>query len=290
MKTFQTIVCPVDFSEFSVKALRYAVAFAKENEAKLILYHAVPDVERTTTYMELVYPVVLVREMEERANKELETLASRIVPPELSVSKVVQQASPVEGILDLVKKQNADLIVMGTHGRTGYERFLLGSVTGKVLHKSMVPVLTVCNPTHHFIKEEGFRRIGIKKILCALDLGRGSDKVGDLALSLARLYQSELIVIHVSQKQKAADWFEREAASLDVMKTLIAPNQDWCKACYLVEAGRPDEEILKAVERHGIDLIVMGHHSHLPLQEAVVGSVALKTVAGSACPVLVLRS
>jgi nucleotide-binding universal stress UspA family protein len=290
MKTFQTILCPVDFSEFSVMALRYAVAFAKENEAKLILYHAILDIERTTTYMEVMYPLTPVRELEESARKELETFASRIVPLELEVSRVLQKGSPAEGILDVAREQEVDLIVMGTHGRTGYERFLLGSVTGKVLHKSMIPVLTVCNPTHHFIKEQGFRQIAIRKVLCALDLDRGSKKVADLALSLARLYQSELIVVHVTHKKEAADWFEREAASLAVMKHLISPNQDWCSSRYLVEAGRPEEEILKAVERHGIDLIVMGHHSHLPIQEAVVGSVALKVIAGSACPVLVLRS
>jgi nucleotide-binding universal stress UspA family protein len=132
--------------------------------------------------------------------------------------------------------------------------------------------------------------VEIKKILCALDLSNGDQSVSDLALELARLYQSELSVLHVASKKEGEDWFERESFAVRKMKSLIGSDQDWCKVRYLVENGRASEEILKAVDRHGIDLLVMGHHTHLPVQEAVLGSVALKAIAGSSCPVLVLRS
>lgn len=290
MKTFKTILCPVDFSEFSSTALRYAVALAKENEAKLIIYHAVPDIDRRMAYMEVIYPGEPPDELKRMAKDHLESFISEIVPTEMKAVKLADVGTPAEGVLGLVQKENVDLVVMGTHGKTGYERFLLGSVTAKILHKALVPILTVCKPTHHFIHEKAIRPVEIKKILCAIDLNRGSETVSDLALSLARLYQSELMLLHVAQKNEGADWFERESSGVRKMKTLVAPDQDWCKVQYLVEPGRAEEEILKAVERHGVDIMVMGHHTRLPVQEAVVGSVALKVIAGSACPVLVLRS
>jgi nucleotide-binding universal stress UspA family protein len=290
MKTFKTILCPVDFSDFSANALRYALAISKENEAKLILYHVVPDMDRTTTYMELVYAGDPPQELMKRAKNEMDSFTSEILPAGLEIIKQVEFGPPVEKILDKIKKENVDLVVMGTHGKTGYERFFLGSVTGKILHKTMVPVLTVCKPTHHFIHEKGPRAVEIRKILCALDLSRGDQLVGDLALELARLYQSELSLLHVATKKEGQDWFDRESFAVRKMKYLVGPDQDWCKVRYLVENGRPGEEIMKAVERHGIDLLVMGHHTHLPVQEAVLGSVALKAIAGSTCPVLVLRS
>ena len=289
MKTFKQILCPLDFSEFSLLALRYAVAMAKENESNLILFHAVPDIDRTVTYMELAYPIVPVEKLQHMAAEQLDSVLDQIEPVKVPVNKIVGFGDPSVEILRLIQQKNVDLVVMGTHGRAGFERFLLGSVTAKVLHKAMIPALTVCKPTHHFMKDKGIRPVEIKRILCPVDLNRGSESITELALSLAKLYQSELTMLHVANK-KEGDWFERESSGIKKMKVLVNPDQEWCKVRYMIENGRPDEEILKVVEREGIDLIVMGHHSHLPAQEVVMGSVALKTIAGAACPVLVLRS
>ncbi len=180
---------------------------------------------------------------------------------------------------------------MGTHGYTGYQKFLLGSVTNNVLHRCTVPVLAVCNPQHHFINEDEPRSVNIRRILCAIDLEPSSKKIVEFGLALARTYGSQIVFLHVARKEEGSDWFEKEKHAVQQMRELVRPElEEWCKARFLVEAGEPGMEILKGVERHGIDLVILGHHTRKPVEEYLLGSVAKRVIPAVVCPALIIRS
>ena len=286
---FRNILCPVDFSEHSSLALRYAEAFANGNGTKLTLFHSVPNLAQEISYLDGSYLDTVHDNLLSAANQKLNAFGS-VPSDELKTARKVGLGNPSDAILRQAQEGAADLIVMGTHGWSGYERFLLGSVTNKVLHKSVVPVLVVCNPTHDFVDRQN-HTVRIRRILCAMELEPSDMKVTDLAISLARNFESEILFFHVARKADGQDWFEQEKVSLQKMKLMVDPEKEnWCKKEFLVDSGEPDERILYAVERYGIDLLVMGHHGRAKEEESLMGSVAKCVVSNSACPVLVFRS
>ena len=291
MRIFQKILCPVDFSDYSVLALRYATALAREYEAQLFVYHSVPDLEQVLTYLEGNYSSTVCDMLFSNAKDKLEQFVAKVVPEAGEAMQKIGAGSPSEAILKVSQEEGVDLIVMGTHGHTGYYRFLLGSVTNKVLHKCATPVLVVCKPSHHFIQPDSEHPVDIKRILCAIDFEPNTERMKDLALSLARTYQSEMLFLHVLTNGGHADLDERKEQVLLKMKELFHPEQeDWCKVEFVVEAGDPAEAITKVTKRHDIDLVIMGHHTRKPIDELFLGSVTKRVVPDSACPVLVVRS
>jgi nucleotide-binding universal stress UspA family protein len=286
---FRHILCPIDFSEHSSLALRYAKAFANVGEGKLTLFHSIPDLTQEISYIDESYLRTVRDDLMAAAKERIEAFEPQF-SSKIQAEKKIGQGNPAEAILKESEEAATDLIVMGTHGWGGYERFLLGSVTNKVLHKSVVPVLVVSNPTHQFVGDPN-QSVRIHRILCAMELEPSDAKVMELAVSLARNFESEIVFLHVARESDGHDWFEQEAVSTHMMKTLVNPEKEnLCKQAFIVESGRPAERIMYAVERYGIDLLVMGHHGRLAKDEPALGSVAKRVVSDSACPVLVYRS
>lgn len=134
------ILVPTDFSETSRAALQRAGEVAKACSAKLTVIYA----------DEFVAPPDMVDELPARsarskdtANKHLAQEVQELVPPNVEVDTLVVENSPVNAILQVAKEKDVDWIIMGTHGRTGVRRFVLGSVAEEVLRQSDRPVLTV---------------------------------------------------------------------------------------------------------------------------------------------------
>lgn len=286
---FSHILCPVDFSEHSSMAVRYAEAFATGGKGKMVLFHTVPDLAQEISYIDGNYVQTVREGLMSTANDKLDAFGPS-ASDQVQIERRVGQGNPADAILQEAQGSAADLIVMGTHGWGGYERFLLGSVTNKVLHKSVVPVLVVCHPTHDFVRHHD-HTVQIRRILCAMELEPSDNKVVSLAISLARNFGSEILFLHVARDADGQDWFEQEKVSLRKMKELVnSEKENGCPKEFIVEAGKPAERITYAVERYGIDLLVMGHHSPGSREEPVLGSVATRVVSNSACPVLVYRS
>jgi nucleotide-binding universal stress UspA family protein len=306
MRVFQTILCPVDFSEFSLLALRYAKAIRRQYEAKLIVYHAVhtsgPLLDLGTNEANII----------SQTKKELEGIVHEIFDHDPNIEMIVNVANPTIGILDQAVLNNADLLIMGTHGRTGFEKYLMGSVTNKVLHHAQIPVLVVCHTKRNFFSNHS-RPIKIKKILCPVELKQGCLATRNLGFDLAQSYQSHIYFLHVVSPviTYVGSAWEKDAALLEIQK--MSPVQEerdrrhhraslkmrhflqnyeetWCNIHKLITEGDPAAEILRMIEKHKIELVVMGHHSRMPLVEAVVGSVTHKIITHASCPVLVVRS
>jgi len=140
---FKKILCPVDFSEFTDEILAYAVSIAKRFDSELHLIHVIPNLNYFTPYESFLTPenlVAIERNIEGEVGKDFDKITKKL---DLPFKRIVKTGVTFVEIIDYIKGQDIDLVVMGTHGRSGIEHILIGSVAEKVVRKSPCPVLTV---------------------------------------------------------------------------------------------------------------------------------------------------
>jgi nucleotide-binding universal stress UspA family protein len=147
------ILVPVDFSKFSDNALGYACAFAEQFGAELHLMHVLQDVVAMMPEPGLFVPPSgdWLEDLEKSARDELAKLPEPAMRGKLQVVREVRQGAPFLEIIRYAREHKVDLIVLGTHGRSGLAHVLLGSVAEKVVRKSPCPVLSVRHPEHEFV-------------------------------------------------------------------------------------------------------------------------------------------
>lgn len=150
------ILVPTDFSGTSEAALRYGVALARAFKAQLHLLH-VP--EHPGEAAEIEYPIGLFENMQNAANDRLGHLLPEAEARELRPECAMRLGKPTDEIVRYAAEHEMDLIVMGTHGREGVTRAVLGSVAEKVVRRAPCPVLAVHNPEREFVMPEA-KRIG----------------------------------------------------------------------------------------------------------------------------------
>jgi nucleotide-binding universal stress UspA family protein len=142
MTRFRTILHPTDFSPGSAAAFDYACDLARDYDARLIVLHAVGPIIPVGADGVIVSPDL--DELREIARKQLDAI--RPANPTVRVERANREGPSTQAILEAAAEFRADLIVMGTHGRTGFRRLVLGSVTEEVLRKAPCPVMTVRAP------------------------------------------------------------------------------------------------------------------------------------------------
>jgi nucleotide-binding universal stress UspA family protein len=214
---------------------------------------------------------------------------------------VVEASSTPKEIVVQASRLAADLVVIGTHGHSGFERLVLGSVAEKVLRTSMVPVLTV--PPHvSDVTPSG--RCPFLRILYATDFSPGSDVALRHAASLAEHGAAELTIIHVvepfpvgddpivgSSFNVAAYHAALEKEAITKLRTLVPENiRLGCDIHDLVTKGKPYVEILRTAAERRSDLIVLGVHGRNALDRLVFGSTTEHIVRRATCPVLTVRA
>lgn len=146
------ILCPTDFSECSLYALTYAIAFAEQYKAKLLLLHVVDVFLHDPAYFA---PYVPERSMfsgyEEDAQSRLRTIVREKVPGEIKTKIIVREGRAFAEIVKSAREEKVDMIVTGTHGRTGLSHAMFGSTAEKVVRKAACPVLSIKHPEHEFV-------------------------------------------------------------------------------------------------------------------------------------------
>jgi nucleotide-binding universal stress UspA family protein len=208
-------------------------------------------------------------------------------------------SGPTHSILEAAKSLPAHLIVLGTHGRGGLDRFVTGSVTEKVLRKASCPVLTVPPPV-----SEAPAQVPVlfERILCPVDFSDSSTKALTYALSLAQEADAQLMVMHVleglperdAQMYKRFDLSKYEQALSDdaldrLQKAIPDEARSWCKPEALVGSGKAYREILRVARDRDAHLIVMGVQGRNPVDLMLFGSTTQHVVRQATCPVLTLR-
>ena len=148
------ILVPIDFSDNSKKALRYAIPFAQQFKATLILVYIVEPTIYPSDFGfgQVGFPDV-EKEMHEKAIGEMSALIDSFVPEKMTARTLVGSGIPFVEITTFAKEEEVDMIIVATHGRTGVEHILFGSTAEKIIRKAPCPVLVVRSEEHDFIDE-----------------------------------------------------------------------------------------------------------------------------------------
>jgi len=147
----KTILFPTDFSQGARAAMDHAISLARDYNARLILLYVIQDISIAEWYIPSSLSVAdLVEDMQKSAWTEMNKWAAEIATKVKDVDKLVVRGVPFVEIIKIAKDKNADLIVIGTHGRTGIDHMLFGSTAEKVVRKAACPVLTVRIPGKQF--------------------------------------------------------------------------------------------------------------------------------------------
>lgn len=285
----KNILFATDFSPAAEAALPYAIGLAKQYGGKVHGLHV---------RFPATYPIVgpeampqVIEAAEEQAKFEAKQMHEMLetVPHEVTVT----EGDLWPSLNEIVNKQNTDLIVMGTHGRKGVTRALLGSAAEEVFRKASCPVLTV-GP---LVSRNTERRLAMKEILFATDFSAESLAALPYAVSLAQEHQSNLTLLNVTGKTEIGELVhagQYKESTLRRLQSLVPAGAElWCEPKCRVEEGAEAEKIMEVAVALGADLIVLGVHSPqggVGATTHLLQSIAHQVVTQAQCPVLTVRA
>ncbi|HET7219226.1 MAG TPA: universal stress protein [Vicinamibacterales bacterium] len=305
MVSIKNVLCPIDFSEFSRHAFDRAVAIAQTHGAAVTAIHVV-QAQAPPPFIPYgasgsLDAFTLSPSDREHLAKELAAFVAHEPPVNVPIAhKVIDGFSIAREIVTEAAALSADLIVMGTHGRTGFQRFLLGSVTERVLRAAPCPVLTVGEAEARVRGDAAT----FKRILCAVDFSECSIAALDFAVALAEPAKSEITAVNVIEwtpvgydplvgppTDLAGYRMAAEVISRDRLHTVVQQAAHGTTTiAEIVSAGKPYHEILRIAEQYKSDLIVLGIHGRNPIDRMLFGSTAEPLVRRATCPVLTVRA
>ena len=294
------ILCPVDFSEFSRHALDWAVRLARWNKAQVIALHVFanwPAVDVVPSLSSGTLPKVSLKDVDREA---LSRLLKEFVAPyahaNVKVDATVVESPAVDReILAQAVARHAGVIVIGSHGRSGFQRLLLGSITEKVLRAARCPVMVV---PPHATAATATSTHPFTRILCPVDFSCDALAALSEVCALARKADAAVTVLNVIDVPAALyempgfdiDLYRREAVARSRARlTEFIPERTARELEVIVSEGKPDKEILRVAIERGVNLIVMGVTSRHAVDLAVFGSTTHRVVRGAPCPVLTIR-
>jgi len=274
-------VCPIakmekllvatDGSEFSKSAIREAINLAKICSSKLI---AVSIVKTNPEFEDLVPQVI--EKLEKEVIRYLESIKNRASKENVDCEIIVHLSEePYQDIIDEAAKNQVNMIIVGTHGRTGLKRLMMGSVTAKVIGHATCNVLVVPVTA----------KVECKNILIATDGSRYSDAAAIEAIGISKRCGSSLSVISVATSDE-----EIKSAEDNVKKVVELAEKEGIKTDGLAVKGIPYEAIVDASKRKGADLIVVGSHGRTGLERLLMGSVTERVIGHCESAVLVVKA
>ncbi len=297
--TFKNILVATDFSETSKHALQCAVAITDLNQSQLFVLHALLPEPRMPVPLDPL-PSRADRDLSE-AKLKLEGVTSPELIGHVHHKEILERGPVGEVVLDVIQRENIDLLVLGTHGRTGLKKLVLGSIAEELFRRAPCPVLTV-GPSAVLSRE-------IRKVLFATDFGSASVQALPYAMDFANQREGKLTLLHLVSPMPVeyvgpawypgTDVVERKDASkskcLQQLRNLLPSNSGLkCEVEHLVEFHFAPEGILNTAAEREVDLIVMGVKqsgtnvsrlaAHMPW------AIAYEVVCQAACPVLTIRA
>jgi nucleotide-binding universal stress UspA family protein len=300
MIVLTNVLVATDFGPTSAAALAYGRALARTFDASLHVLHVVENFFLRATPADPHATVAA----KTRALHEQLTEDDRDV---LRASATVKMSDDVaDAITGYARLQTINVIVLGTHGRTGMQQLLVGSVAERVVRTAPCPVITIretgdaVRRAHHTSEAA---MITLKNILVATDFSEPSDAALSYGRELARTFGATIRVVHVvddvlTRAYGGGDGFvfadptlqeEVETAALDQVKGLIVGDQSIGAEPVILRSTTPAFAIVDYARAHDIDLIVMGTHGRGAVAHLLMGSVAERVVRTAPCPVLTVR-
>jgi nucleotide-binding universal stress UspA family protein len=288
--TLKNILLLTDFSEPSELAVPFATAIAREYESKLYAMHVLTPLP--LAYATPESAAAAIERLEEGAQAGMQRLDAHLVgvPHE---TMLVRGESVWPSVEQALSECEIDLVILGTHGRTGAMKLLLGSVAEEIFRRAGVPVLTI-GPS----VSKGLHRGGqFRRVLFATDFTTEAQAAAPYAISMAQEHQARLLLLHVmrdpdfkARKRTAED---SVANAMHQLYELVPQEAElWCRPEATVRFGNPAERILEAATELEADLIVLGTRDaagHLGAATHLERTTAHKVVAHAPCPVLTIR-
>jgi len=292
MPSLSRILVPVEFSPRCRGAVQYAEALSCHFHCEIVLLHVViPPLANFSSFEAMAYTSAddLAREIAGQRAVDLEAFPCA-TPPDAAVRRIVLEGDPTQTIVEFASSERCHLIVMPTHGYGPFRRFLLGSVTAKVLHDAICPVWT--GP--HMERAPDYSTVHFRNIVCAIDLGLHSRHVLCWAAAFAREFGAQLSIVHAIPSSSTRlggfyfdpDW-RTQLTRTAVERIGVLRQEMGIEASVAIEAGEPPVVVATAAETMRADLLVIGRgstpraHGHLPTNSYAI-------VRESACPVVTI--
>ena len=283
---YGSILVPTDGSDVATTAAESAIAIARQYDAELHVLHVVESIDLPGEFPGLQGELV------QQGNAYVSDIDDRAASAGVDSTMSVQGAgtSPHQAILEYVDEHGIDLVAMGTRGRTGLDRLLLGSVAERTLVEAAAPVLTV--------REDVTVDPSFRSILVPFDGSEGSMAAVEHAVSLAQTTDATITFCHVIDQSLAVGDYndalvmeELQATSEDVIDTAVkqAEGAGVQTTDTPVLVGKPYEEIVRFADEQDHDCIVMGTHGQSTLGERLLGSTTSRVIRKASVPVISVR-
>ncbi|THB76293.1 MAG: universal stress protein [Desulfobacteraceae bacterium] len=303
----QKIMCAIDFSEFTHLILSYGKSLAQEYGAALTLCHVIPEAPIVSSHMT---PYIVYAGIESErvalARERLDSMAREI---DFKCEIAIATGHPADEIDRLARENDADMVIAATYGGSGFKRFLIGSVTSRLVKILSSPLL-VLQAKETLPKEPVLEKLKLEKILVGCDFSSDSTLAFDYALSLAQEFQTQLHLAHVMRPAMPVDLSESDYAQLQSRDAEMVPepgdsltshlkrqlsemvpedSRNWCTPVTVLLQGQPYQELLDYAARESVDMIVLGIRGHSLLEQFLVGSTTDRVISRAPCPVLAVR-
>lgn len=285
------ILVPVDFSSFSSYATDFATLLAQKYKADITLYHVV------VMYETEVEEEVHLKNIEEIVKHKMLTTSSLLEEKQKNIelnnfkihSVSEHGINAATSILSYIESNNFDLVIIGTHGRTGFKNWIYGSVAEKVVRLVKIPAITV----HH--KPASSK---IKNILVPIDFSENSKKGMDTARKVAATFKSQINYIHIIEQQLHPTFHvvgiesvftinsDLKDVSLNKLKSFCFKQGE--TSTFTVLEGTAHREISDYAKEISCDLIIMSTHGYTGLDHVLIGSTTERVVRIAPCPVLIV--
>jgi nucleotide-binding universal stress UspA family protein len=301
---FRKILVPTDFSACADQAFTYGLALARRYRAEVHLLHVIGPLEGDA-YSPLRHsPEAHVRQEtpDKIAYNLLQTVIHRHDTEGITIKPVKQHGSAVASVLlQYAKAESVDLIVMGTHGRHGAQRFIMGSVAERVVRQASCSVLTVREQKATMSPGIKPDKLQIQRILVPLDFSEHSEALLRVAHAMAVAYGAQLDLLHVGEMPLFVGIYSGILTANDLVpefdKHALAKLQHlWeevggeeVQAKLHVEEGHAAAHIVDFAARFGVDLIVIASQGRSGIERFLIGSVAERVVRSATCPVLIFK-
>ncbi|MBK8900908.1 MAG: universal stress protein [Anaerolineaceae bacterium] len=299
MFALNKILVPLDGSELAEWAIEPALELAQSTKGEVILLRSLIPVYTTMPVVageyEWAWPEYAREQVRVEVKEYLEAVRERFSQPGVTLSTLAVEGDAASAILDTANARQADLIVMSTHGWSGTDKLLLGSVTERILHQAACPVFVVRSPR------------SISRMMLTLDGSRLAETAVEPGLAIANAFKARATLLSVNEPITVSSKMMVQQKWLNSLEGQQAQQQSRSEkeqylrdvaARYEVTGGHAAVEvidgpavdkILEFADLHGIDLIVMSTHGRTGLRRWLYGSVTAKVMRRTTSSMLIIR-
>ncbi len=289
------ILVAIDFSEYSKIALDICLGASKCMKTKLYVLHTIEKFPHD--YVHLLSSTAhsnMKQKLEEEAMNKIKAMLPEELLGSEDIVPIVRFGKPFLEIIKVAKEKGVDLMAIGTHGRAGVDRVILGSVAERVVRKAGCTVMVIRNRKY----------VGFKRIIVPIDFSDCSRKALEYATATARAHNSKLTILHVyegsfvepyvkaANSEEEADEIMKEIERVnetkydEFLKTVDLSGVEYEK---LLKKGIPETDIVEIAMEQQANLIVMGTHGRSGIKHILIGSTAEEVVRAVHCDIIIVK-